>query len=378
MTEPGGNEAEMRNYASRRSLLKAGGAAMLSMLALPIRSDAAAAPPPATSPANRFYTDGGLVILPDKGQLFVANDFHTHHADFQRWLKRSDLIARLKDNPDVYGLVLGDVADQKPADPEVEADGDSRIVDKIREIQHGPGGDRLIYVLGNHEYEVARIYDAMKKQLGLNAANRKRIIAALYKSPDGAFFQQHNFIERINDEQFEYIKDLPIGVLGQNGVVYLHAGPARKATSKQPLRKKEPETVVEVVWGRPITNYDADDVDRFLKMMDDSHLLIVGHTPLPSLPDNWIHHGLCFIGQHAAVMAASYGAMPGQKQYLVIDLAKRYGGVDDLAPEKEIRAMEEKQARVVGSLPALASAGAAGWPVQRPLQLASALERGIT
>ena len=32
-----------------------------------------------------------------------------------------------------------------------EDGGDSRILEKVRQIQRGPGGGRLIYILGNHE-----------------------------------------------------------------------------------------------------------------------------------------------------------------------------------------------------------------------------------
>ena len=288
--------------------------------------------------------DGGLVLLPSRGQLYIANDFHTRHADFARWLKDTDLVARLKGGEDVYGLVLGDVVDAKPNDPEEEKGGDLRMIERIRDIQRGPGGDRLIYVLGNHEYEVIRLYDAARKQLGMNRANQRRIVEALYRSELGAYFQQWNFIKRINDDVFNYLRKRPVLVLCRNGLVAVHAGPTRDPATPADVAQMKDEIVQKLVWNRPGTDYEPEHVADFLRVMDRSSLLIVGHTPLSSLPESWVRNGLCLVGDHAAVMAASYGALPGQKQYICIDLSKRYADVAALEPAKEIRPLEEKRA----------------------------------
>ena len=57
----------------------------------------------------------------------------------------------------------------------------------------------------------------------------------------------------------------------------------------------------QLVWSRPAEErpgerpaepyYDRSDIAEFLKRMDDSKVLIVGHTPLPTLPEKWIHNG---------------------------------------------------------------------------------------
>lgn len=335
---PRGREA---HQLSRRRFLRTtcvAGAAILSTRLLP--SVCRAAPDaPTTAPADKFQIDGGLVTLPAKGTLYIANDFHTRHADFARWLKQTDLAAKLKSDGDVYGLILGDVIDKKPLDAEAEDDGDLRMLDEIRKMQSAPGGDRLIYVLGNHEYEVIRLYEALKTQLGMTDRNRKRIIQLLYNSEHGADYQQWNFIERIHDEHLAWFKRLPLAVLCHNGLVAVHAGPAKAATGTGQIVKRDEEVTKELVWSRPITNYEPKDVDGFLKIADQSRLMVVGHTPVGLLPPELVHNGLCFIGEHAAVMAASYGALPGQKQHLVVDLAKRYGDVNDLVLNKEIRPM---------------------------------------
>lgn len=330
-------------HPSRRALLKAAaGLAAAALLPCPARAGAA---PPATQPEG-FLIEGGLVRLPARGQLYLANDFHTRHADFERWLKKTDLLAKLKGEEDVYGLILGDVVDAKPLDPEAQADGDTRMLEKIRQIQAGPGGKRLLYVLGNHEVEVVQIYEAMKKQLGLNASNRMRIIRALYASNIGDSLRGFNFIERITDEQAEYIKTLPVGVMCGNGVVCVHAGPSKKALGPKDLVQRGGPVLQELLWVRPNRNdpadgppenlFGPDEIAAFLKRMDASRLLIVGHTPIPALPEAWIHDGLARVSEQCVITAASYGAITGQKRYLCIDLAKTYATTADLAAGKEI------------------------------------------
>lgn len=298
---------------------------------------------------DRFHRDGQLVVLPSKGTLYVANDFHTRHLDFQKWLKKTDLEARLRQDENAYGLVLGDVLDVKPGDVEAEAGGDLRILDKVREIQSKPGGERLIFILGNHEQEQMKLYDALKKQFGF-PANRQRLVAALYNSIDGAYFRQWNFIERVTEEYIQYLKTLPAAVIGKNGLVGVHAGPVKKAMGPRDLAGIKEEMTVDLLWSRPAKEYDRQDktlhlydtadVTGFLKAMDGAGLMIVGHTPLPALPEGMVKEGLGVLGEQCIVMGASFGSMPGKKQHLVFDLAKKYSRFGDLGLGKEIQPVE--------------------------------------
>jgi hypothetical protein len=324
---------------SRRSFLRASFASVVASAVLPRL--ARAATPAGAAPK----VDGALVTLPNKGTLYIANDFHTRHADFVRWLQKTDLVARLKSTDDTYGLVLGDICDKKPLDTEAEDGGDVRMLDKVREIQAGPGGDRLIFILGNHEYEAIRIHDAMKKQLGLTPENQARLVRALYNSADGDFFRQWNCMERITDEHVAYIKTLPLAVFCPNGLLALHAGPAISAKTPRDIAQRDAKSEADLVWRRPIPDYDhaqpeehaydSKDVDAFLKLMN-SRVMVVGHTPLLSLPEAWRQDGLARVGEHAVVMAASYGCLPQQKNYLKIDLSTPYASNTDLKVNREI------------------------------------------
>jgi predicted phosphodiesterase len=330
---------------SRRAFLAAAAAAGASLLGLGERLLAAPSSQPLAAPyPDKFHRDGGLVVLPGRGELYVASDFHSRHADFRKWLSKTDLVAKLKDRDDVFGLILGDAVDKKADDPLAEDNGDSRIIDEIRAIQDNSDqtGKRLIFIRGNHEHEVWRIYDALKRRYGLNAANRRRFVEALYATEQGSFFRQFNFLERISEEQFEYLGRLPVAVLARNGVVAVHAGPSKLAKSPRQLAQMDEQVVEELVWTRPgqtqgLGVYVADDVTAFLKMMDGAGLLLTGHTPLSSLPEDWIQNGIGVFADHQVILATSYGSEPGEKSYLVLDLAKRYASARDLKAGKEIQ-----------------------------------------
>jgi len=296
-----------------------------------------------------FARDGGLVIVPAKGEIVIASDFHTRHRDFEKFLERTSLADRLKDRDDFYALILGDVVDAKPGDAHAEPEGDSRMVDRIREIRTrlGKAGERLIYIQGNHEREVVRIYDALKKQCGLNARNRRRLVEALYASENGAFFRQFNFLERITDEQFEFLRSLPVAVLMKNGIAAAHAGPARDCRSLLPVINCEDRTVEEMVWSRPaniqIGGYTAEDLGTFLRTMEGAALLVVGHTPLGALPRGDVRKGVGVFADRQIILATSYGWEPGEKSYLALRLDRRYEAFDALAVGREIIRLEPRE-----------------------------------
>jgi len=295
----------------------------------------------AVTPATRpVALPSGLVRLPAKGRLFVASDFHTRHADFRKWLERTDLPARLKAGEDVYGIILGDAADQKAGDALAEADGDSRIIDEIRRIQAGERGDRLIFIRGNHEHEVARIYRALQNQYGMTPKTQKLWANRLFNSADGAYFAQFNFLLRATPEQVAYMEQVPLAVITAGGLLFTHAGPAPSATGPRSLAEREPKVIEELVWPRPAAvsegGFTPDQVEGFLRVMDQSDLLIVGHTPVAALPAEMVRNTLGVYGQHMAILGTSYGSEDAQRSYLDLDLAQRFPSVGDLALGKQI------------------------------------------
>jgi len=328
---------------SRRALL-AGASALGASALLSSRLARALA----AEDTGKLQIDDGLVVMPARGQLYVASDFHTRHADFQKWLTRTNIVQRLKNEQDTYGLILGDAVDQKANDAQAEKDGDSRIVDKLREIHAtlGENGKRLIVIQGNHELEVVRIYEALKTQFGLNPQNRNLLVQALYQSKNGEFFQQFNFLERITDEQCAYLKGWPLAVLAKNGVVAVHASPSSKIKSPKEIAQRQAKVADELVWNRPAelvleNGYTGEDLAAFLKMMEGSGVLISGHTPLGALPPAWVHNGVGVYAEHQLILATSYGSEGGEKSYLVMDLGKKYAAANDLAMGREIQRLEK-------------------------------------
>ena len=290
---------------------------------------------------NELVRDGGLIILPDHGTVYIAADFHAHWRDFSQWLDRTGLISRIDSGEDVYGLILGDVVDHKPGDPVFEPHGDTKIVDKLMQLkkQLGTLGERLICLKGNHEFEAANTYALLKKH-GLTAANREQLIDSLYRSPQGAYFQQFNFIERMTDVHYNYMLNLPTAVIGKNGVVGVHAGVSRAAKNLSSLVQPSSKVLEELLWGRSIVvqagGHTPTETDTFLKHIGGS-VLIVGHTPLRYFPREIVKDGVAKLGERQLIFTTGYGASPGVPTYLVIDLSKRYRSVSELQFGTEIQ-----------------------------------------
>lgn len=290
---------------------------------------------------NQLTQDGDLVILPNHGMVYIATDFHAHWGDFHQWLRQTQLVERIQAEEDVYGLILGDAIDHKPGDQIYEAYGDAKIVNWIMQFQQqlGPNGERLIYIKGNHEFAAADTY-AMLKKRGMNPNNRQRVIDELYRSSQGAYFRQWNFVERMTDEHYDYLINLPVAAVGKNGVVAVHAGTSRTTKSLAGLVHPSSKVLEEMLWARPATTqaggYTLPQTDAFLDRIG-GRLLIVGHTPLAYFPQKNVKSGVARLGQRQAVFATGYGAKPGQQVYLVIDLAKQYDSAFDLEYGVEIR-----------------------------------------
>ena len=287
---------------------------------------------------NQVTRDGELVILPDKGTVYVATDFQAQWSNFNQWLTQTKLVERIEAGEDVYGLILGDAVDHKPGDPIFEPYGDVKIVDRIIQLQQQLGEERLIYLRGNHELASADAY-AMLKKAGMNPDNRGDMIAQLYQTGHGAYFKQFNFIERMTDEHYNYLTNLPTVAIGKNGFVGVHAGTSRSAKNLADLVRPSKKVFDELLWGRPAivlrSGYTPSQTAEFLKRIG-GRVLAVGHTPVGAFPKDEISDGVARHGEHQLIFSTGYGAAPGVRSYLTIDLSKRYNTVTELKYGAEI------------------------------------------
>lgn len=287
---------------------------------------------------NQVTRDGELVVLPDKGTVYVATDFQAQWSNFNHWLTQTKLVERIEAGEDVYGLILGDAVDHKPGDPIFEPYGDVKIVDRIMQLQRQLGEERLIYLRGNHEFESANIYAMLKKD-GMTPDNRQDVIARLYQSIQGAYFKQFNFIERMTDEHYNYLTSLPTIAVGKNGFVGVHAGTSRSAKNLADLVSPSKKVIDELLWGRPTivlrSGYTPAQTAEFLKRIG-GRVLAVGHTPLAAFSKDEVGDGVARLGKHQVIFSTGYGAAPGVQSYLAIDLSKRYNTVTELKYSAEI------------------------------------------
>ena len=287
---------------------------------------------------NQVTRDGALVVLPDKGTVYVATDFQAQWSNFSRWLTQTKLVERIEAGEDVYGLILGDAVDHKPGDPIFEPYGDVKIVDRIMQLQEQLGEERLIYIRGNHEFASADHY-AMLKRAGMNAENRRDMIAQLYQGDHGTYFKQFNFIERMTDEHYEYLTSLPTIAVGKNGFVGVHAGTSRSAKNLADIVRPSKKVLDELLWGRPSivlrSGYTPAHTAEFLKRIG-GRVLAVGHTPVSVFPEDEVSDGVARLGVHQIIFSTGYGASPGVRSYLAIDLSKRYNAATELRYGTEI------------------------------------------
>ena len=284
---------------------------------------------------NQFTRDGHLIVLPDHGTIYIVSDLHAHWDDFNQWLQQTQLIERIEDGEDVYGLMLGDSIDYKPGEVPQPPYGDIQIINRVIEIQQqlGENGNRFIYLRGNHEYAAADIYEMLKKR-GMNEHNRKEFIEALYNSPLGPTYQQFNFIERMSDVHLDFLMNIPTIVVAKNGFTAVHAGPARSKITLNELIKPGPKLLDEILWDRPDVafggGYTHKHTKDFLELLN-AKFLVVGHTPISYFPKQNIRDGVARLGGIQLIFSTGYGGLNRDGQtYIEIDLAKTYTSVDEL------------------------------------------------
>ena len=71
--------------------------------------------------------------------------------------------------------------------------------------------------------------------------------------------------------------------------------------------------------------------------MNRSSLLISGHTPLSSLPEEFIRDNVGEYGGQQIILATSYGSGSFEKSFLVLDLKTPYESTSELRAGEEIR-----------------------------------------
>lgn len=283
---------------------------------------------------NQLTRDGHIVVLPDHGTVYIVSDLHAHWDDFDQWLQLTNLVERIRAGEDVYGLILGDAIDYKPGEPRHPPYGDIRIVDRVIELrkQLGDKGKRLIYARGNHEFAAADTY-ALLKRMGMTSENQSDLIRMLYESPSGAYYEQFNFIERMTDTHYEFLMNLPTVIVGKNGFVGVHAGPARLVSSLADLVDPNPKTLEELLWPRPEIAYSGGytlrHIETFLKAVH-GNLLIVGHTPISYFPKKNVRDGIATFGKSQLIFSTGYSGPPGVPTYIEIDLAETYPSIHAL------------------------------------------------
>ncbi len=296
--------------------------------------------------SGQLLRDGGLVFLPGHGKLFVASDFHTRYTDFERWLERTRIVDRLRNGDDVYGLIVGDVVDRKPGDSYAEDEGDTRIIERIREIQNNVDeqGERFLYIQGNHENRCVSIYEKLITDEAMTPSNQQQIVKNLFSGERGSYYQQFNFVNRMNDDRYHYLKELPVAVITENGIVGIHAGPSRSLSYPKDIIMMNEAVVDEILWSRPVEvrkdGYDSSDLAVFLQRMDGSSLVVSGHTPLSYLPEELIRDNVGEYGGQQIILATSYGSDPVEKSFLVLDLKTAYESTSELRAGEEIRLLE--------------------------------------
>jgi hypothetical protein len=212
-------------------------------------------------------------------------------------------------------------------------------------IRGETGGEasRLVFLLGNHEYEVIKAYRLLRDERGMTDSNRGELVKGLFEGKNGSFYRQFNFLERITSEQFRFLETRPVLGVGEQGLLGVHGGPSKSIASLKDAVDRKAGVVDELVWSRPSEirkkGYTADDMDRFLHLAG-GRLMLSGHTPLGSLPESWIRHGVGVCHDRQIILATSYGSSGGAKSWLKLDLSRRFGKAGDLAPGKEIFPLE--------------------------------------
>ena len=303
--------------------------------------------------------------LPDSGKAIVVSDLHGNLDDFETILANSQVFSRMAAGEELYLVITGDICDverHKLLAPGLPTEGDIRILDRLIEMRRQLGTrDGIIYLEGNHDFHILRICEEMRRE-GCACVGK---YAQQYQQKYGDFLFQNNLapydmIYRAEAKYLDFIGSGPLLVLCDNGIVITHAGPTRCRTVDSQLldciaglhRKDHFFLPAEELYNSYylqmlcnrycLKDYTITDLKNFLQSCQGS-ILITGHTPLSYfrnsqqfLPECRYHQGLIVIGEMQVVFATSFGAYPGEKKYLELDLAVKYRSPLEWKAGKEI------------------------------------------
>jgi hypothetical protein len=346
---------------------------------------------------------GRVVTLPARGRAVVISDLHGHFGDFMAFLDRSRILERISSGEDVWLLITGDVPDldrHRALDPDVPIDGDVRILDALitAERELGALAERIVYLEGNHDFHILRI----AREASLFEAHRKgrsppapevwdarvepRVLDDYFEHYRATLGEEvfennvgpYDMIRRVEPRHLAYLARGPVlAVLEGARTLVTHAGPPKMLpTSKRTIRRSIERASREELRGlgaeeyyatpyHQILNgrfrnhdYSLEDLDAFLAVFGSS-LMITGHTPHAYLVDYGrnapltgcaFRDGLGFVGSKQVVLCTSFGSFePARKRYIELDLARPYGGVDDLRSGAEVLALYPEAPKQVES-----------------------------
>lgn len=317
---------------------------------------------------------GRLCRLPDHGRVYVLSDLHGHVGDFDAILRDCQWTSRVDRGEDLYLLLLGDAGDlerHRFYDPSVPADGDTSLFDRLIDLRRHYGR-RVIYIEGNHDFHVLRIFREIRVFAGGEHPSRDAIeaYAQEYRRRYGDFafrinFEPYDFVWRAQPRHLKFMSRSSIAAVGRRGLICIHAGPprrhsgrtggfwldrlARDACLAAPARRLIQSVYYQILNNRFPSDYTIDDLSAFMAKLGGS-LVLSGHSPLTQfsglggapIPGCAFHGGLVAIGGRQAVVGTSYGSFPDQKAYVSLDLSKTYQGVLDLTPGVDIIAVPSR------------------------------------
>lgn len=256
-----------------------------------------------------------IVRLPSEGLMYVINDLHGNFRDFRRVVYSHNIYDKLF-NEDCYLVVNGDIVDYKG---DCQVNGDAKILlalmnlrDKLEESDRE---DRLILLLGNHEKEAISVYEKFGKEGMVD----DKVIGKLYDdNMCGHIYKQYNFMERINDEFYGFLKTFKLAVQCENGVYVAHAN--------LPFEYSY-DGLEDLLWER-----------EGVGNCTDSKMVVVGHTEFEGIEK----YGCVYdekrkiaFDDKKVVMAPSYGKIGEIGVYLALRLDKEYS-VSDLKMGREL------------------------------------------
>lgn len=268
---------------------------------------------------------GRVVRLPAAGRLLVAADLHGNHEDYAAL--RALFLQWLEQDPDSHWLLLGDAVHGPDAataarDPALYgyADRSFDIVADLARLRRSHP-NRIHYLLGNHDHA----------HLGGRATGRFH--------PDEAAALEDRLTPAQRAALRTFFDEAQLAAVAPCGLLFSHASPGAALQrlsdldrlALDPRRNDDAgnRLLHAMLW--PYSQSDAATRRLLRKVSADGievRLLIHGHD---RDEEGW------FIDGRHALCPVLFGAPPGEKRYLDVDLAARYDDPLDLREHREIR-----------------------------------------